>query len=89
MGKKKRELRKKQFKEGMEWLVHSQMTRLLSEMPDQQCINFDSIRSILGDHIQDGVFAPGFFDYLRLGVRLIVTAFQPRKWHHAIFLGRP
>lgn len=88
MGKKRRELRKKRFNEVKEWLIHCQTVNLMSEMPVLQYMNFDRVRSILGDPIKDGVGVPGFLDYLRLGFGLILTAFQPGKWHRAIFFVR-
>lgn len=66
MDKKNINIRQKMFQEGKKLFIHCLMVRIYTETHRHGCVSFDKIRDIIGERIYDGVFAPGFFDYLRL-----------------------
>ena len=79
----------KLFQEGKKLFIHCLMVRIYTETHCHGCVSFDKIRDIIGERIYDGVFAPGFFDYLRLAALFAVTAFRPDKWHRSVILDQP
>ncbi len=87
MSKKKRNLKKERFKKDKQWFTHCLMARIYTETHSSGCVHFDKISAIFGEEIHDGVFAPVFFDYIRLGFSLIRIAFHPDRWHRHIILG--
>ena len=88
MGDKKQILKEERFKTDKQWFIRCLMTRIHTETHNNGCVNFDKISAIIGEDINDGVFSPGFFDYIRLGFSLIWTAFHPCRRHRHIILGR-
>ena len=89
MSKKSNNHRNKKFQEGKKWFVHCLMTRIHAESHSQGCVNFDRIRDIIGQELHNGVFAPGFFDYLRLAAYCAIIAFRPGRWHRSVIFGPP
>ncbi len=89
MSKKSNNHRNKKFQEGKKWFVHCLMTRIHAEYHSQGCVNFDRIRDIIGQELHNGVFAPGFFDYLRLAAYCAIIAFRPGRWHRSVIFGPP
>ncbi len=89
MSKKSKNRLKKRFQEHKECFIHCLMVRVHMESHDKGGVNFDRIRDIIGQELHDGVFIPGFFDYLRLAAFCVLTAFRPGRWHHHVIFGPP
>lgn len=89
MSKKSKNRRIKQFQDGKERFIHRLMTRIYTESHSKGCVNLDRIRDVIGQEVHDGVFAPGFFDYLRLAAFCVMTALRPGRWHRSVILGPP